>query len=135
MRHTLLPALLLCLACAGCAELNNVALKVGRTQWLWDGLLTDRTEQSARLQRQIEERKASIEQRAANKEITWFQAAREVRNLERRSNWVFEKADEEYHAYSAAVAEQVDAGRLTFAEYDALRTQRFNEIHRRRARH
>jgi hypothetical protein len=123
MRHTLLPILLLCLACAGCAELNHLA----------DGLFTDRTGESAQIQRQFYERMASIEQRAANKEITWFQAAREVRNLDRRGNWAFEKADEEYHAYSAAVAEQLDAGRLTYPQYNALRRQRFDEIQRRRA--
>jgi hypothetical protein len=52
--------------------------------------------------------------------------------LHRRSGWSFERADEEFHAYNASLAEQVDAGRLTYAQYDTLRTQRFNEIERRR---
>jgi hypothetical protein len=125
MRHTkLLPIVLLCFALASCAQLNHLA----------DGFLRDRSEEISQIQRQFDERVASIERQAANKQITWVQAAREVRKLDRRANWAFDRADEEYHAYSATVAEELDAGRLTFAQYNALRKQRFSEIQRRRGR-
>ena len=150
MRRTLPPIILVCLASAGCAQLHSVAENVSnvastvstrvgtaignlnlRSYLPQEGFIADATRQKA-MQQQFAERKAQIEQRASNGEITWVQAAREVRALHRRSGWDFERADEEFHAYNATLAEQVDAGRLTYAQYDAMRTQRFNEIERRR---
>jgi hypothetical protein len=132
--------LLLCVAFAGCAQLNSVATNVrdaatNVASYLpRDVLFADREEETAQLQRQFHRRKAAIEQKALEGEITWYQAAREVRNLHRRTAWSFDKADEEYHTYTATIAEEVDAGRLTLAEYNALRTQRFRELQRRIAR-
>jgi hypothetical protein len=157
MRCRLLSIIVVCVASTGCAQLNNVAtsvsnvaLSVGnvastmstrvtttlgnlnlRAYLPPEGLIADAEQQKA-LHRHFAERQAQIEQRAANGEITWVQAAREVRNLHRRSGWDFERVDEEFHTYNTSLAEQLDAGRLTYAQYDALRTQRFNEIERRR---
>jgi hypothetical protein len=145
-----LSIMLVCLAGAGCAQLQNVASGVSdvasavstrvsttltnlnlRAYLPPEGLIADAEQQKA-LQRQFAERQAQIEQRAANGEITWVQAAREIRSLHRRSGWDFDRAHEEFHTYNATLAEQVDAGRLTYAQYDALRAQRFAEIERRR---
>lgn len=150
MRCRLSSIILVCMASTGCAQLNNVAATVSnvastvstrvsttvgnlnlRTYLPPEGLIAD-AEQQKVLQQQFADRKAQIEQRAANGEITWVQAAREIRNLHRRSGWTFERTDEEFHTYNATLAEQVDAGRLTYAQYDAMRTQRFNELERRR---
>lgn len=150
MRCTLPSIIVVCLVNSGCAQLHTVAENVSsvassvstrvgtavgnlnlRAYLPPEGFIAD-AEQQKVMQHQFAERKARIEQRASNGEITWVQAAREVRTLHRRSGWDFERADEEFHAYNATLAEQVDAGRLTYAQYDAMRTQRFNEIERRR---
>jgi hypothetical protein len=160
MRRALGTIAFLCLTGAGCAQLNtqlhnvntqlNNVATTARSYLPREGFFKDVAssvrsylppegliagqEEHARQQQEFAERKASIEQKALNKEITWYRAAREVRHLHRRSSLDFDKADEEYHTYSAAVAEEVDAGKLTFAQYDALRTQRLNDLQRRRAR-
>ena len=144
MHRALVSGILLFLACAGCAQLNTQLTQLNaqlttvahnvRSYLPREPLITSREEQAAPLQQQFESRKGQIEQRALNGEITWSEAAREIRKLHRRSGLDFDKADEDFHTYNAAVAEQLDAGRLTFAQYDALRTQRLNELQRRRAK-
>jgi hypothetical protein len=152
MRRTLPPIIVVCFAITGCAQLHTVAANVSnvastvttrvsttisnlnvRAYLPPKGLIPDAEQQKA-LEREFAERQAQIEQRAREGEITWVQAARETRNLHRRSGWSFERTDEEFHAYNASLAEQLDAGRLTYAQYDAMRTQRLNDIERRRLR-
>ncbi len=87
-------------------------------------------------QEEFETEKGRIEAYARANIITWVEAARRVRELDRSfarrtdldANWKFDYNDEEYHAFSIAAAALVDSGRVTFTEYDAARTKRFSEI-------
>ena len=112
----------------GCAQLNDVS----------NTLFSDPRAENAGTQRVFDQRKAEIENQASNKRITWVESARRIREVDRsfagRGTWVFNSFDEEYHAYCIALAEQVDTGRLSYSQYDAMRTRRFNEIQQRRAR-
>ena len=114
------------LALAGCAQLNDLS----------DSLFSDPRAENVETQRFFDQRKAEIEDQARSKRITWVEAARRVRDLDRslagRGTWIFNSYDDEYHAYCIALAEQVDTGRLSYAQYDAMRTRRFNEIQQRR---
>jgi len=114
------------IALTGCAQLND----------LGNVLYTDSRQESANTQRVFDQRKAEIENHARSKQISWVEAAKLVRDLDRslvgRGTWGFDSKDEEYHAYCIALAEQVDAGRLSYAQYDAMRTRRFNDVHQRR---
>ena len=86
--------------------------------------------------------KAQIDQKALSGQISWVQAAIQVRELdkkiaansgiERLHLWKFDSDDEEYHAYCIALAERLDKKQITFAQFDAARTQRFNQIQARR---
>jgi len=112
----------------GCAPLNRVT----------ETLLSDPRAENAETQRVFDQRKAEIDNQARSKRMSWVESARQIRELDRsfagRGTWVFNSYDEEYHAYCIALAEQVDTGRLSFAQYDAMRTRRFNEIQQRRGR-
>ncbi len=132
MRPCLLSPLLVLLVCAGCARLNDLAQQARSYVPPVQRYVAVGEKAEADMQQQLDERQARIEQRAMNKEITWVQAAREVRSLHRRTSLNFDKLDEQYHVYSATLAEQVDAGRLTPAKYDTLRVQRLVEIQRQR---
>ena len=111
---------------AGCAELNN----------LTDSLFTDKREESRQAQNSFDTQKSAIENRASAGNINQVQAAQYVRNLDRSfagtGNWKFDSDDEEYYAYCIAMAERLDRKQITFAQYDALRTQRFSQIVARR---
>ena len=88
------------------------------------------------MQNSFDSQKQAIEDRARGGYMTWVQAARDVRELDRsfagKGNWKFDSDNDEYHAYSIAIAEQLDNKKITFAQYDALRTQRFGQIMARR---
>ena len=93
-----------------------------------------------RVQHAFDTGKARLEQRARAGEITWSQAAAQTRELDKYfaqradldTTWKFDQDDEEYHAYCIALAERLDRKQISFAEYDAARLQRFNEIQARR---
>ena len=111
-----------------CAQLNDIN----------ETLFSDPRAENAETQRVFDQRKVEIENQARSKRISWVDSARRIRELDRsfagRGTWVFNSYDEEYHAHCIALAEQVDTGRLSYAQYDAMRTRRFNEIQQRRAR-
>lgn len=112
---------------SGCAELNSFS----------DNLFTDQREESRQVQSAFDRQKERIEARAAAGTITWVQAARNVRDMDRSwvgktPTWKFDSDDDEYHAYSIAPAARVDSKQLTFVQYDAMRTQRFSQIAVRR---
>lgn len=74
--------------------------------------------------------------------ITWVEASQKVRDADKyiadrkadfRTSWKFDYDDQEYHAYVISIAEKVDSGVLSFHEFEALRTAKFNEIRYRRA--
>lgn len=113
---------ILALMISGCAELNRLS----------DQLFTD----TSQIQAEFDRRKAEIEGRAHRGQITWVAAARQVRELDRsyagQGTWKFDSNDEEYHAYCVLAAEQLDARKISFTYYDALRTRKFNEIQARR---
>jgi len=100
------------------------------TRWLGLGLDTKRAKD------EYDEQQDRIEAYARAKIITWAEAARRVRELDKSftqrvdldARWKFDHNDEEYHAFSIAAASLVDSGRITFAEYDAARKRRFSEI-------
>lgn len=102
-----------------------------------------RQQVSAQLNANFDSAKAQIEQKSQSGQITWVHAAKQVRALEKEiasrvnssgnsSYWKFDSDDEEYHAYCIALAERLDNHQITYAQYDAARTQRFNEIQVRR---
>jgi hypothetical protein len=109
----------------------------GNASLSWLGLRLDQK----RAQAEYDRRKASIESDARSGFNTWVVAARLVRELDQRfaqrtdldAGWKFDSDDEEYHAFSIAAAALVDNRQVTFDEYDAARTKRFNEIQARRA--
>ena len=125
-------AIVVFLGCAlstlsGCADLNSLS----------QSLFTDQREEAREFQSAFDRQKNAIEARASAGYITWAQAARNVRDLDRSwvgktPTWKFDSDDEEYHAYSIALAERVDAKQLSFSQYDAMRTQRFSQITARR---
>jgi len=125
LARNVLIAMVACLA-SGCATLNSIS----------DSLFTDYSEENREAQDMFETQKAAIEQRAAAGYLTWVQAARNVRDVDRslvgRGTWKFDGDDEEYHAFCIALAERLDSKRITFSQYDALRTQRFSQIAARR---
>lgn len=112
----------------GCAQLSDIH----------ESLFSDPRAENAETQRIFDQRKTEIENQARGKRINWVESARRIRELDRsfvgQGTWIFNSYDEEYHACCIALAEQVDIGRLTYAQYDAMRTRRFNEIQQRRAR-
>ena len=114
----------------GCAELDSIS------ETLSNDLFTDKNEETQHAQSAFDSQKSAIENRAAAGHIKWAQAARNVRDLDRsftgKGRWKFDSDDEEYHAYCIATAEHLDNKQITFAQYDALRTQRFNQITARR---
>lgn len=100
-------------------------------------------QQRQMVQDAFDKQKTANEDEARAGRITWGDAAQLTRLLDKqfaeslrskgRSDlWVFDSNDEEYHAYCIALAEQLDKKKISFAEYDAARTKRFNEIQLRR---
>lgn len=93
-----------------------------------------------RVQDAFDTEKARLEQQVRAGEKTWVQAATQTRELDkyfaRRTDidttWKYDQDDEEYHAYCIALAERLDGKQISFAEFDAARLQRFNEIQARR---
>lgn len=93
-----------------------------------------------RVQYAFDTAKAKVEQRAMDGTITWVQATKEIRDLDKYvatrtdldSTWKYDSDDEEYHAYCIALAERLDRKEISFAEFEAARQQRFNAIRTRR---
>ncbi|PKD41056.1 hypothetical protein CWO84_07320 [Methylomonas sp. Kb3] len=93
-----------------------------------------------RVQNAFETSKARLEQKATAGQITWVQAAKETRDMDKHlagrtdldANWKYDQDDEEYHAYCIALAERLDRQQISFAEFNALRLERFNLIQARR---
>ena len=86
--------------------------------------------------------KADADLQAQSGKITWVQASVRVRDFDRfladnksgyDTSWKFDIDDAEYHAYVIAIAERLDAGKISFAEFDASRISKLNEIGSRRA--
>lgn len=91
----------------------------------------------------FESTKEQLEQKAQAGQITWIQAERQIRDLDKqmkskldasgaRHTWRYDTGDEEYYAYCIALAEQLDNHKITFAQFDVARKQRFNQIQARR---
>lgn len=83
------------------------------------------------------------EQRAKAGQMTWVQAQREIRDLDKGvkekldttgaiHTWRYDAGDEGYYAYCIALAERLDRKQITFSEFNALRIERFNAIEARR---
>jgi hypothetical protein len=125
MRALLLAA---AVALGGCEEMTHVA----------KSLTADTQSEETYMRGEYNRQKTELEALAAKKQLTWVEAARRVRGLDQqfggRGTWVYDSNSDEYHAYSIALAQQVDAGQMTFEQYDALRTAKYNEIQRRRAK-
>jgi len=87
--------------------------------------------------------KEQREQNAKVGKITWVQAQREIKDLDKGvkerldatgaiHTWRYDSGDEEYYAYCIALAERLDRKQISFAEFYALRIERFNAIEARR---
>ncbi len=85
--------------------------------------------------------KAETDALAAAGDITWVQASAKVRDADKRlaenksgfdTSWKFDSDDEEYHSYVIAIAERLDQKLISFAEFDASRIAKRNEIDARR---
>ena len=129
MTRILIAALLLSVL-AGCAEL---ALDLG--------LGPNRSEMSSKVQAVFDKRKDELESKAKAGQITWVQAMQGEKEADRKlasdefvrsySNWKFDSDDEEYYAYCIALAERLDNVQITYAQFNAAHTQRFNQIRAR----
>ena len=129
--------LLVFLSITGCAQqqanYRSATPAPSLTGWLGLGL------DAAQAQREFNDAKFAIEDLAHTRKIGFEEAARRIRNLDQTfaarrdldARWKFDHHDEEFHAFSIAVAALVDKGRLSYAEYDAARTRRFSEIQAR----
>ncbi len=110
----------------GCAEIDRLESR----------LFSDKPAETREAQQIFDRKKEQIESAARARQISWAEAARRVKQVDRslagQGNWKFDSDDEEYHAYCVLVAEQLDSGKITFAYYDALRTRKLNEIQARR---
>lgn len=82
----------------------------------------------------------NFESQAERGEISWVEAATKIRladwNLAQNAHrfdtsWKFDSNDEEFHQYSISLAEMVDRGRLSVAQYRSMKLQKFNEIQAR----
>lgn len=84
--------------------------------------------------------RAQFDAKAQSGEISWVQAATRTRELDKAfarrtdldSNWKYDRDDEEYHSYCIAIAERLDKKQISFAQYDAARNARLNQISARR---
>lgn len=87
--------------------------------------------------------KEQREQNAKAGKMTWVQAQSEIKDLDKGvkerldatgaiHTWRYDSGDDEYYAYCIALAEQLDRKQISFAEFDALRIERFNAIETRR---
>ena len=83
---------------------------------------------------------AAFDQMAKEGKITWVQAAIKTKEtdiyLARNTakydtSWKFDSSDEEYHAYCIAMAEKLDRRQISFAQYDAARISKLNQINER----
>lgn len=77
---------------------------------------------------------------AKDGKITWVEAATLRREADKTlannkagyyTSWKFDSDDEEFHAYCIALAERLDRRAITFAQYDAARIAKFNQIQNR----
>jgi hypothetical protein len=92
-----------------------------------------------KVQAMFDAEKSHLERQASSGEITWVQATSRTRDLDKSlagradldTTWKFDRDDEEYHAYSIAIAERLDGKQITFAEFDSLRIARLNSIRTR----
>lgn len=84
---------------------------------------------------------ADADLQAHSGKITWVQASTRVRDFDKfladnksgyDTSWKFDIDDAEYHAYVIAISERLDARKISFAEFDALRISKLNEIGSRR---
>ncbi len=91
------------------------------------------------LSEQFDAYKFQVEGEARNGEITWVKTAIKLKNydkqiaenLKNRGFWKFDD-DIEYHAYVALLAEQLDMKKITYLQFDAKRTNKFNNIRKER---
>jgi len=91
----------------------------------------------------FENARDQLEQKAQAGEITWVQAERKIRDIDKqikskldatgaRHTWKYDSDDDEYYAYCIALAERLDSHQTTFSQFDAARKQRLNQINARR---
>ena len=94
------------------------------------------------VQKRFEAKKDQAEQAALAGQITWVKAEKFVRNLDKEimnrldekgiyHTWKYTSDDEEYYAICIALAEKLDNHQITYAEFDARRTQALNQIRAR----
>ncbi|RZL65970.1 MAG: hypothetical protein EOP81_02350 [Variovorax sp.] len=95
------------------------------------------------IQRHYDEFSAQVERHAAAGQITWVAAQSSIRNLDRDTktkldstgsyhSWRYDIWDDEYHAYTISLADQLDRKQISFYQFDAARKQRWSEIENRR---
>lgn len=83
---------------------------------------------------------AAFDQQAKEGKITWVQAATKTKETDiflakntakYDTSWKYDSSDEEYHAYCIALAERLDRRQISFAQYDAARIEKLNQINER----
>lgn len=104
-----------------------------------DEILTTPSTKRRLANESFEDTKSEIESRARQGMISWAQAVRELRETDRdlaqennRGVWKYDSDDEEYYAYCLQLAERLDSRQITYAQFDAARIQRLNQINARR---
>jgi hypothetical protein len=102
-----------------------------------------RSDQTGGLSRHAyyEKMQGQYEQQARNGAIKWAEAVEKTRDLDKSlaedqgiifKDWKYDQDDDEYHSYCLALAERLDRRQISFAQFDAGRKARFNQIVSRR---
>jgi len=82
----------------------------------------------------------NLENKARQGEITWVQAAKEIRRIDYElyknkgefdTSWKFDSYDEEYHSFCIALAEKLDDKQISVDQYVFARLQKENQINER----
>jgi hypothetical protein len=122
----------LILSLSGCALLEGVSSELG--------LSPSCKEKSAEIQEIFDSKQSESESDALAGRYTWVKREILMREFDKhiaslpeaRCAWKYDSDDEEFHAYAVALAERLDKREITYAQFNAARTQRYNQIQARR---
>lgn len=90
----------------------------------------------SKINNRFDTEKSIMERRANSGEVSWVRATTHMRDYDKMlaripdnaGYWKYNSDDEEYHSFSIALAERLDKKKITWAQFDAARIQKLNQI-------